>query len=127
MDKEKFKQNFYGIIGFLSITLLAVLIFLSIKRNVDIANNGLRTKGKIVDEYYIGGKHYVKYIFFVNNRRYSGEEKVSKFKCDNGSVCCIGSVFTVIYEENDPSNCDIDLGKYNKYKSRTKVYPIFKK
>lgn len=106
-----------GLIGFIS--------YDSLKKSNDINEKGIITQGKIIDEYFVGGKHYIKYEFYVNNKKYTGEDKVAIFKCDDGSICCVGNKFNIRYAKNNPNNSDIDLGKYNKYKTRTKLYKFF--
>jgi len=120
----KKNDNLIGLI--LAFAIITFSIYHSINKTNDIIKNGIKTQAKIIDEYYIGGKHYIQYEFFVGKKKYTGEEKTAKFKCNDGTLCCVGKNFVVTYSSKNPNNSFIDLGKYNKYKSRTNLYDILK-
>ncbi len=74
------------------------------------------TKGKVVSYFNVGSKKYIKYLFYVKNIKYYNETKVYPFKCKDGTNGCVGKKFTVVYSELDPSNCEINLGIYEKHR-----------
>jgi len=83
------------------------------------------TECKIVD-FTHGSRSdfYVEYEFSVNLRIYKGKALTTYFECENGAQGCVGSTFKVGYQKGNPSNNEIDLGIYNKYKKS--VNALFK-
>lgn len=105
--------NIVVVIVFLII--LAMLIYSS-SRSEELVNYGVKTEATVVDFYRVGGKYYIKYVFYVKDKKYEGETRSAFFKCDNGIKGCIGEKFTVTYSRINPTNNEIDLKKYNKYR-----------
>lgn len=100
------------------ILVFLIILFISIKainKEMDIKKYGVKSEAKIIDYYKIGAKYYIKYVFYVRNIKYIGEKRTGFFKCDNGVEGCKGETFIVTYSKIDPSNNDIDLGKYEFY------------
>ena len=111
MDGEKTN----GLGAFLAIAIIFSIIYYSISQDKDLSENKAYTTAKVIDYFYVGGKTYIKYVFFVNGKRIEREKKVYPFKCDNGVKGCVGSKFKVAYSKKNPNNNEIDLGKYKKY------------
>ncbi|WP_440881468.1 hypothetical protein [Tenacibaculum sp. C7A-26P2] len=110
---------------FFVIAMFGFIGYHSVTKSKDLLENGVVTEGEIVDGYYSGGKFYIKYIFFVGEKRFESERRVAVFKCDDGSTSCIGKKVKVFYSEKNPKNSDINLGKYNKYKRGKRLYEFF--
>ena len=109
MNKDKFAFV-------LVIVILLGILGHSFFEEKELSENKAYGKAKIIDYYNVGGKKYIKYIFYVGKKRYFGEKRVYSFKCSNGSKGCVGEKFKVIYSSSDPENNEIDLGKYNKFR-----------
>lgn len=97
------------------IIILFVILF-NFYKEKDLSDNKVFSKAKIIDYFNVGGKKHIKYMFYVNKKRFLGETKVYPFKCDNGIGGCVGEKFKVRYSSKDPNNSEIDLGKYNKFR-----------
>lgn len=91
-------------------------------RDKELVNTKVEAKAKVIDYYKAGGKYYLKYSFRVKNKKYVSECNVYPFKCENGVDGCIGEEFKIIYSRLDPSNNDINLGRYNTYKRGKRIY-----
>ncbi|CAM1363038.1 hypothetical protein [Tenacibaculum xiamenense] len=109
-----------------ALCLLVFIVYHSISTSNDLIDNGVVTKGKIFDGHYVGGKFYIKYYFYVANKKYVNERRVSTFVCDDGTKCCIGKEVKVFYSKKNPENSDVNLGKYNKYKMGKKLYEFYR-
>ncbi|WP_405567156.1 hypothetical protein [Polaribacter sp. Asnod6-C07] len=96
--------------------IIGLISFKHIKEHKELSENQSYTEGKISDYYYIGAKTYIKYIFYVDRKKYTGEERVYPFKCENGIYGCVGKTIKVFYSSKNPNNNEIDLGDYNKYR-----------
>ncbi|WP_299122592.1 hypothetical protein [uncultured Tenacibaculum sp.] len=107
------------------ILILGFIGYHSVTKSNDLIDNGVVTEGEIIGGHYIGGKFYIKYVFFVEEKKIIGEKRVTPFKCDDGSKCCIGKKVKVFYSTKNPENSDINLGKYNKYKVGKRLYEFF--
>ena len=97
------------------LAILSMIVY-SYSRSKEIRDYGVKTEATIIDFYKGGGKYYIKYVFYVKNKKYVGETRSAFFKCDNGVEGCVGKKFIVTYSSINPSNNEIDLGKYNKYR-----------
>ncbi|WP_299122051.1 hypothetical protein [uncultured Tenacibaculum sp.] len=116
MNKDKIAMIF-------GIFVLALVVWRVISKEKELAENKMYGEAKIIDYYNVGGKKYIKYVFFVNNKKYVGKKNVFSFKCDNGVDGCVGQKFQVIYSSKDPDNNEIHLGKYNGSRpNRIRVY-----
>lgn len=105
------------------ILMVGGLIVYEYQKNKDFIENLSSTKGKITKYYNVGGKKYIQYTFYVNGKKYTGESRVSVFKCSDGTQGCIGKEFRIFYSSKNPDNNDIQLEKYQKYKfSKTRLY-----
>ncbi|WP_272149962.1 hypothetical protein [Tenacibaculum aiptasiae] len=103
----------------------ALVVWCIISKEKELAENKKYSQAKIIDYYNIGGKKYIKYVFFVNNKKYIGEKHVYSFKCDNGVDGCVGQKFKVVYSSKDPDNNEIHLGKYNDSRpNRIRAYSL---
>ncbi|WP_299158441.1 hypothetical protein [uncultured Tenacibaculum sp.] len=114
------------VVGIVIVLIILSTLIYSISKAKELSSNGVKTEAKIVKYYRDGGKLYIRYVFFVNRKKISNETRVLSFKCDNGVKGCVGEKFKVIYSPDDPSNNNIDLGKYNKYKFGTKIFELIK-
>lgn len=122
--KVKNKIRVIKIIFFVLIVSPVVVYTLFKEKNLQ--ENSAKAQAKIIEFRTVGGKYYVKYIFYVNGKKYDGEVRTNFFKCDNGVKGCVGERFTAIYSKIDPTNNEIDMGKYNENKLRTRVYKLEK-
>ncbi len=102
--------------GFLS------FLFYILKKEWELSKNSIEVEGVITKFYKNGQKNFIDYEFYVQKKIYSGRVGVYPFKCHNGVNGCVGHKFTVKYSKNDPDNNDIDLGIYNDFKTRTRIF-----
>ncbi|CAM1365179.1 conserved hypothetical protein [Tenacibaculum litoreum] len=104
--------------------IISIITYIFIKEK-ELSDHKAYSEGKIVKHFKTGEKHYIKYIFKVNGKFQEGEAKVYPFKCDDGTDYCVGKKFPVIYSYIDPSNNEINLGKYSKFRpNRIRMFSI---
>lgn len=120
---EKIKDS-KALLVFILLIIASIIIYI-INKEKELSDYKKTTSAKITDYYTTErGKKYIEYVFFVHGKKYTGRERVSSFKCRNGKAGCVGITFKVFYSSIDPSNCSIDLGKYNKFKARSRVFNL---
>ena len=66
-------------------------------------------------------RYAIKYRYQVNNVEYIGQAGVHVFTCDNGKRGCVGKEFKVYYSSKNPQYSRIDLGKYEKHKTKIEL------
>lgn len=79
----------------------------------DIHSNLGITKGIVVDYSFTNNNYALKFEYIVDGKKYVGREFTSFFKCDDGVPGCKGRSFTVKYSTKNPSNAEMEIGKYN--------------
>lgn len=110
----KYQKYLIGI-GF--ILLIAFGVYRNSFEEYELNNHGKITEAKIIDFRYGSNSSYtLKYVFYVNKKKYEDSRRFSFFECDNGKNGCVGQKFKVIYSYRNPKINEINLGKYNKYK-----------
>jgi hypothetical protein len=81
-----------------------------------LVENLEQTSGVVTDFSFSNNTYYLDYVFTVNGIQFKGTASCHYFKCDDGTEGCVGKNVTVFYSPDDPTNNEIDLGKYNKFK-----------
>ncbi len=99
------------------------------QKELQLNQFGIYTSGKILSFNHTSKTQYeIKYIFFVKGVRYKGGTLIGYFKCDDGSIGCVGNKFDVIYSSKNPKINEIILGKYEEeYYGRIRLVPLPKK
>ena len=123
---KKKLQNRILAIGLISLCLW--LLARSIYIQIDVKNNKEVTQGKIIKfirEYQ--ARYGLKYEYYIDGVRYTGQIGIDPFECDDGTKNCIGKEFTVYYSSKNPENSRIDLGKYEKHKTTVEFVKLKKK
>lgn len=111
------------------ILLLPVIIILGIILNIyrysyDLEKNGRFTIGKIKNiEYKRRGKYTLTYEFYVDGKKYKGSSTVYEFECLKSNQC-LEYDFKVVYSIKDPSNSEINLKEFEKYRAGTRFIDI---
>ncbi|BFP43219.1 hypothetical protein FGF1_40640 [Flavobacteriaceae bacterium GF1] len=107
------------------VILVAVLVYVTIFhliKNKSVADNRTHTIGKITKLKHIKKSSYsLKYTYLVNGKRYNGSCGVRYFECSNENYC-IGSEIDVFYSSREPKYSQVDLRKFEKFK--TEIYLI---
>lgn len=105
--------------------IIAALMYASIfhlVKNKNVADNRTQTVGKISDFRHINKSSYsIEYLYEVNGKRYMGKVGSSYFNCTRENKC-IGYEIDVLYSSENPKYSQVDLRKYEEFK--TSVYLI---
>lgn len=102
---------------FLILSIIIISFFYNSDKKKELKKNLVYTECRVIDFVYYGKtNYYLKYIFFVDGFKFTGEVITSYFKCSDESEGCIGKKFRVGYSKINPKNNEIDLEVYNKYK-----------
>lgn len=108
------------ILGFFIILIIAGYFYNKLKYD-ELLENGKITEASIVGFRYRSSALYkIIYKYNVNGIDYINSRVVSSFRCEepnNNNKGCVGMKFKIMYSSIDPNINEIDLGRYNKYKS----------
>ena len=117
------KKKFIVLIIILIISFLA---YRGVSKDLEIKNNKMTTIGKIVKlQPSVKARFYIEYSYIVKGKKYRNTVRVhNDFKCDSGVKYCVGEEFTVYYSSKNPENSRINLGKYEKFKSKVEFIKI---
>ena len=89
------------------------------KKNKELDNFDI-VNGKIVKFHYNNYSYCLDYEYYVSKEKYKSSIcGMSKFYCNDSILGCVGSVFEVKYSKINPSNSEIDLEGYNRFKAHT--------
>lgn len=109
------------ILGFFIVLIIAGYFYNKLKYN-ELSKNGKITEAIVIDFRYRSSALYkIIYKYNVNGIEYINSRAVSSFKCEesyNNNEGCVGMKFKIRYSSKDPNINEIDLGKYNRYKSQ---------
>ena len=118
-DKSRLANKI--IIVLIAIVLVGISAYHLVK-DTSVSDSGQYTTGRILDVRHLNKSRYaLDYEYLVDGKKYSGSVGVHYFDCTfkNG---CVGYVIDVKYSSENPSWSQVDLRKYDKYK--TTVYLI---
>ena len=114
-------KNRYTVLGM--IIIIFIIFVVEYNKQSDLENNKKNTLGKIIrlqPSFKI--RYTIEYEYHVEGKSYIGAVRVTPFKCDDGTKYCIGSEFKVYYSSKNPEYSRIDLGKYEKYKTKLEFF-----
>lgn len=121
---EKFKENSFWkkfIFGLLAIAIIGGSAYHLIK-DYNVKTNKKHVVGKITNFRFINMARYsIDYEYIVENIKYDGQVGVEYFDCYKNKDC-IGYEIDVYYSSKNPKFSQVDLRKYEKFK--TTVYLI---
>ena len=95
------------------------------RKELELNQYGVYTTGQIISFSHASKTEYdIKYTFFVKGTKYKGELLTGYFKCDDGTIGCVGKAFDVIYSSKNPNNNDMIIGKYEEYRDKVRLIPL---
>lgn len=122
MKREDRKYRF--VIALFVIGIIGVMSF-GTYEEWELKRTRKLTKGIITDiSYFKRGKYSIHYVFLVKGRKYRGKTNTHYFECIEDEKQCIGKKFKVAYSSENPDNNEMNLGNYEKYKSRMRFFSI---
>ena len=121
---DKFKENSFWkkfTFGLLAIAIIGGSTYHLIK-DYSVKTNKKHVIGKITNFQFINMTRYsIDYEYIVENKKYGGTVGVEYFDCYKNKDC-LGYEIDVYYSSKNPKFSQVDLRKYEKFK--TTVYLI---
>jgi hypothetical protein len=119
--EETIREKIFG--AFMILFFLGIG-FICFKEEYKLKSNCKFTKGVVkAFKYQRHGKYSLVYNFYVNERKYTGKTVTHSFNCLKNKSC-LGNEFLIAYSDKDPTNNEIYLGKFEKYKATLNFFDI---